>query len=107
MDIQKFIVEVLRQAFIDNQPHYCEQIFLVVRASSTDEAGKKAEAFSKSQEHEFKNPQGQNVAWKFIRVLEVSPVVSDHDGDVVEIQSHIYQTVESFDKAMGLRGSLT
>ena len=104
MNQQKFIVEVLRQAFIEDQPGYCELGFFSVLAASTDKAGAKAEAFSRSQERVFRNPQGQRVVWKFVRVIEVSPALSEVDAEVVEIHALVYQDMESFNKAVALRG---
>ena len=104
MDQQKFVVEVLRQAFVDAKPGMCELNFLLVLAVSSEEAGAKAEAFSRSQEWEFENPVGQHVVWKFMRLIGVDPVISDEANDVIEIHMHVFQDLASFEQAQKLIG---
>ena len=104
MEQQKFIVETLRQAYIDNQPSYCELVFLSVSALSMDKAEEKAKEFIKGQEKTYQNLDGQDVIWKFLRIVGINPIISEDDENVSELQAHIFNNLEDFEKSEALKG---
>lgn len=100
---QLFIAEVLKEANIAGQPSYCEVSFVLIKAETSTEAKTIAETFGKESERPFINPNNETVIWKFIRVIDISPSLSEEIGGVSEIHAHIYKNMSSYETALSLR----
>jgi hypothetical protein len=66
----------------NHAPQFDEQLRLI-RADEYDWAREKASIVGRLLEHKCKNTEGEQVAWKFVSVVDVVPLPSLEDGDEI------------------------
>jgi hypothetical protein len=67
--------------------HPFEESYFLIRAPSHHVAARKAERVGKLKEHSYKNRDGNEVIWRFVRVLEVQEVLAHDLEEGVEVFS--------------------
>ncbi len=68
-----------------------EESIRLVRGSSEDAAHELAKAMAAEKEHEYKNEQGQTVAWRFVRILEVQEIDDSELVSGTEVWSRLFR----------------
>ena len=63
---------------------------MLVSARSEREAVRKAAKLAKGNQHSYRNPNNELVAWKFVEVLEVEEILEGQLGDGVEVYSRCF-----------------
>lgn len=88
-----YLVRILMRcsAEVDNEPLFSEE-FVLVRATSYDEAYGKAETKGGTLNHSYQNDSGIEVCWTFQSVLEVRRIMDDDIGDGCEIYARTWST---------------
>jgi hypothetical protein len=88
MTIRWFSVRLIFRATIDGKPSVddlFEESYRVVRADSEASARARSEALGRDSAHAYRNEEGENVDWEFVRVAEVQDMARDELGDEDEV----------------------
>lgn len=93
MQMQKFVVNAVRQLYIQNTEQFCELVSFLVTAESTENAEILAKNFIQSQQQPFINANGKIGEWRFVEVLSVNPIISESDN-MIELQVQTFSSVE-------------
>ena len=71
-------------------PGLLEDLILLVRASTLDEASLKAEAVARKSEERYESAGGDEITWRFKEVLDAKEVLDEDIGDGTQIYySHL------------------
>lgn len=76
-------------------PQLCEESIRLIFAASEDEAWNKATSVGKMGEHEYVNPYGNAVVWRFVKILEIQDLCEATVTDGMEVFSRMYRCSES------------
>jgi hypothetical protein len=79
----------------DYEPLY-EECFLLVHARSADEAAARGERLGREQETSYRNDVGETITWRLLRVVDVSPVLSDELEDGSTLYARHFRDYESY-----------
>jgi hypothetical protein len=74
---------------------YEKNIFLI-DVDDTQDASEKAGRVALSLEHQYKNSEGNEVSWRFVKVLEIQDINEKELFDGVEVFSHLLWEHEKF-----------
>jgi hypothetical protein len=87
---QLFVAEILRELLIAGKQRYHELAIVIIKAGSLDDAERLAHDFGSTQNRAYRNVDGEQVDWKFVRVFSVNPALSDVLGEVTEISCQLF-----------------
>ncbi|GGM59259.1 hypothetical protein GCM10012275_33040 [Longimycelium tulufanense] len=79
-----------------------EETFVLVRAASAEQAGRKATRYGRAQETSYRNETGETIRLVLRHVVDVSPVLDDsvrggHPGeDVVEVYARHFRNYDAY-----------
>lgn len=77
-----------------------EETFMIVKASSLEEAQQKANQHATNHTSSFKNEAGDLIAWKLKHIIDVNQILYDANTDGAEIYArhfHNYQAYSEFE----------
>jgi len=95
-----YIAIVLMESYSEDSdytPLY-EELFILIRAFSLEEAGKKANEYGVSQETSYFNENKILISWKLKKVIDVNSVLEDTIGNVTELYSRHFKNYDAYSK---------
>ncbi len=100
-----FSVQALFRCDVDGELDdvlYKKNIFLI-NVSDTQKASEKAGQTALSFEHQYKNSDGNEVSWKFVKVLEIQELLENELYDGIEVFARLLWE----DEALGDESDIT
>lgn len=95
---ETFIAVILYEASSDelsNQPLY-EESFVLLKATSLDEARDKALLLARQTETSYQNERDETITWSLKQVIDVSPILNDTFKDGAELYSRHFRNYEAY-----------
>lgn len=93
MQMQKFVVNAVRQLYIQNTEQFCELVSFLVTAESMANAEILVKNFIQSQQQPFINANDSVGEWRFVEILSINPIISESDN-MIELQVQTFSSVE-------------
>ena len=93
-----YIAVILYQSsadVLDYQPLYQEGFFLL-KATSLEEAKKKALVYAKQQEVSYQNEAGETITWFFKQIVDVNSLLYNELEDGTELSARHFQNYEAY-----------
>lgn len=89
-----YTVRLLSKAVVNDKTKRSlfDESFVVIKASSYDQAVKKARECGKRSETAYRSNYGHDVRWKFLSVVEVKEVIGGSIGDGTEVYSRLFRS---------------
>lgn len=98
-----FYIAVIAYEFSSDAPHYqplYREDFVLIKASSQEDAQQKTLQLAQKQETAYKNEQGENITLTLKHVIDVSPALSEnfeHGADLYARHFRNYQAYVAFE----------
>ena len=90
-----FSARLLYRSTVDDSsevPPLYEESIILINAESEAAACAEAERIAYSREHSYPNPEGKEVRWKFVRVLESQDLCEEELFSGVEVYSRLIRS---------------
>ncbi len=79
----------------DYKPLY-EESFVLIRASTEDEAREKAAIYTQEQLSSYQNEFGETITWVVKHIIDVSPVLTDTIEDGSELYARHFRDYQAY-----------
>jgi Domain of unknown function (DUF4288) len=73
-----------------------EESFMLVKASSVEEARQKTQHYTDTHTSTFKNAAGDSITWKLKHIVDVNQVLYDVDLDGAEIYARHFRNYQAY-----------
>jgi hypothetical protein len=73
-----------------------EESFMIVKASSLEEAQQKANQHATAHTSSFKNEAGDSIVWRLKHIIDVNQVLYDANTDGAEIYARHFRNYQSY-----------
>ncbi len=73
-----------------------EESFMIIKASSIEEAKQKAHQYTTEHTSTFKNEAGDSITWNLKHILDVNQVLHDVNTDEAEIYARHFQNYQAY-----------
>ena len=97
-DIMFYIAIILYEAASD-APGYqslYEESFVLIQASSEEEAREKATIHAQGQLSSYQNEFGETITWLFKQIIDVSPVLSETFEDGADLYARYFRNMQAY-----------
>jgi Domain of unknown function (DUF4288) len=79
----------------DHQKLY-EEDYVLIKASSDEDAKQKAAQLSQKGQHTYKNEQGENITWTLKHILDVNRVLSEKFEHGAELYARHFRNYQAY-----------
>ena len=96
-----FYVAVLLYESSSDAPSYeplYEECFVLIRASTQEEAEARARAHAQQNEQSYQNADGETIRWRPKRVIDVNAVLDDALVDGAELYARHFRDLEAYSR---------
>jgi hypothetical protein len=73
-----------------------EESFMLIKASSLEEANQKAQGYANAHTCTFNNEVGDSITWKLKHIVDVNQVLYDVDLDGAEIYARHFRNYQAY-----------
>ena len=73
-----------------------EESFMLIKASSLEEANQKAQEYANAHTYTFNNEVGDSITWKLKHIVDVNQVLYDVDLDGAEIYARHFRNYQAY-----------
>ena len=73
-----------------------EECFVLIKATSLEEAKDKAWELGRRQEHSYKNEAGSTIAWSLKHIVDVASVLDEGFEDGTELYARHFRNYEAY-----------
>jgi len=77
------------------RPLYDES-FVLIKASSPEEAKEKASTYAKREQTSYRNEQGEEISWSLKQVIDVTAVLDESLEDGSDLYSRHFRNYEAY-----------
>ena len=96
---QSFYIAIALYESTSSNPEYLmlyEECFVLIKATSLEQAKDKAWELSKQQEHSYKNGAGSTIAWSLKHIVDVASVLDEGFEDGTELYSRHFRNYRAY-----------
>lgn len=96
---QFFYVAVLlfkaSSSAVNDNPLY-EESFILIKATTLDEAKEKALVYGNQEQCTYQNEFGDTISWSFMQIVDISSVLQDIFNDETELYSRHFRNYDAY-----------
>ena len=96
---QSFYIAVILYESSSSAPEYkhlYEECFVLIKATSLEEANEKALVYSREQEGSYQNEYNNTITWSLKQVVDVNSVLYDEFDDGTELYARHFHNYEAY-----------